>query len=44
MMVGLGIRYAQYPVSDVIKYAKESASAWSSASPDKRAEVLANLI
>lgn len=44
MMVGLGIRYAQYPVSDLIRYAKEAAPAWGNASADTRAEVLVDAL
>lgn len=44
MMVGLGIRYAQYPVADLIRYAKEASPAWASTSTDARADVLVDAL
>lgn len=44
MMVGLGIRYAQYSTADLIRYAKEAAPAWAAANPDQRAEVLVDAL
>lgn len=40
MMVGLGVRYPQYPVEDLIKYATEAMSGWAGCSLDQRAAVL----
>jgi len=40
MMLGLGLRYAQYQPAELINYATEVATAWGNVAPALRAEIL----
>lgn len=40
MMLGLGVRYAQYQPAELINYATEVAAAWGNVAPELRAEIL----